>query len=32
MTFLDLLENNVDSVAAELRSERRPLPQPCRGS
>ena len=32
ITFLNLLENNVDSIAAELRSEPRPLPRPCRDS
>jgi glyoxylase-like metal-dependent hydrolase (beta-lactamase superfamily II) len=32
VTFLDLLENNVDSIAAELRAEPRRLPRSCRGS
>jgi glyoxylase-like metal-dependent hydrolase (beta-lactamase superfamily II) len=32
LTFLNLLENNVDSIADELRSEPRRLPRPCRGA
>lgn len=31
-TVFDLLDRNVDAVAAELRSEPRRLPRPCRGS